>query len=71
MPTYADNCPFIENIDQQDTDRDGIGDACDAEESRFTERHGWIPWVTFGVVFVAVVGMGYEVIRRKRNGEIA
>ena len=25
----ADNCPFVFNPDQQDTDHDWIGDACD------------------------------------------
>lgn len=27
----ADNCPAVANADQQDTDADGLGDACDAE----------------------------------------
>ena len=67
VPTYMDNCPFVENIDQKDTDRDGLGDACDQEESRFTERHVWIPWLTFSLVFLAVCGMGYEVMRKKRE----
>ncbi|MFB1479178.1 lamin tail domain-containing protein [Corallococcus sp. RDP092CA] len=29
VPTWLDNCPFVANADQQDTDGDGKGDACD------------------------------------------
>lgn len=28
IPDYVDNCPEIFNIDQKDTDANGIGDAC-------------------------------------------
>ncbi|RKH54454.1 amidohydrolase [Corallococcus sp. AB050B] len=29
VPTWKDNCPFVGNADQKDTDGDGKGDACD------------------------------------------
>lgn len=46
---YKDNCPDQPNANQLDTDSDEIGDVCDGEESRFTERNAWVPWVGMGV----------------------
>lgn len=67
VETYRDNCPMVSNDNQVDVDRDGLGDVCDDEESRFTEKNGWVPWVAFGVVFFAIMGMGYEVVRKMKK----
>nr|WP_281291378.1 amidohydrolase family protein [Myxococcus llanfairpwllgwyngyllgogerychwyrndrobwllllantysiliogogogochensis] len=29
LPTWQDNCPFVANVDQEESDGDGKGDACD------------------------------------------
>ena len=31
-PTNDDNCPFVANPNQTDTDRDGAGNSCDADD---------------------------------------
>lgn len=33
-----DNCPFAKNLDQQDTDGDGVGNACDNCELKSNEE---------------------------------
>jgi len=48
-----DNCINNPNRNQQDIDGDGIGDVCDFEESRFTEKYKWIPWV--GISFAGII----------------
>ncbi len=55
----VDNCPDKPNIDQQNTDSDAYGDVCDPEESRITERYGWLPWmgIILGFGSVAFVFM--------------
>ena len=67
VSTYMDNCPVDVNQNQSDVDKDGIGDVCDKEESRTTEKYPWLPWVVFGGVLLAVLGMGYEIIRNKNK----
>jgi len=50
-----DNCVNQPNRNQADEDGDGIGDVCDLEESRFTERNPWIPWVGIGTAASVLV----------------
>jgi hypothetical protein len=32
LPNGRDNCPFVANVDQQDADGNGVGDACPADD---------------------------------------
>ncbi len=52
-----DNCPEHPNRDQQDADGDKVGDHCDTEESRLTERLGFLPWLGIVVGFGVVIAM--------------
>ena len=49
-----DNCPEKPNIDQHNSDSDAYGDVCDPEESRITERYGWLPWLGILIGFASV-----------------
>ncbi len=49
-----DNCPTIPNVRQEDTDGDEIGDVCDTDESLFTEKYLWVPWVGMGIALLVL-----------------
>ena len=67
-----DNCPDVPNRQQVDTDADGIGDVCDQEESRFTEKNAWVPWVGMGVaVAVLVTLFALVAIGTRKEDEVA
>jgi len=34
-----------------------VGDECDGEESRLTERYTWVPWVGMGLAALVLVGL--------------
>ncbi len=57
LSNTRDNCQNIPNPDQRDTDGDGLGDKCDQEESRFTERHAWVPWAGMGIAVLVLVAL--------------
>ncbi|MBP7832523.1 MAG: thrombospondin type 3 repeat-containing protein, partial [Candidatus Levybacteria bacterium] len=52
-----DNCPLIPNANQEDRDSDNVGDLCDEEESRLTEKYPWIPLVGIVVGFGATLSI--------------
>jgi len=62
-----DNCPQYPNRDQRDTDGDGIGDVCDDEESRFTEKNAWIPWVGMFIAFITIATLFVTVYRKEKE----
>jgi hypothetical protein len=55
VPNQYNNCVTVSNSDQQDLDGDKIGDFCDEEESRLTERYSWLPWLGI-IIGVGSVG---------------
>ena len=69
----TDNCPEYPNKNQSDEDGDKIGDVCDEEESRFTERYGWIPWAGIGlaglvlVILFAKTAWSISVVKKTKN----
>ena len=61
-----DNCPDNPNRNQADADGDTIGDVCDQEESRATEKYVWIPWVAMTGAIAVFVLLFWIMLKRAR-----
>ncbi len=78
IDNVADNCPYVSNPDQVDTDRDGLGDACDGIDDRDMDQDGVLlgritarPFTTPTSKTVTATGLGTSVLcsaRRIRSG---
>lgn len=67
----TDNCPNLTNRGQEDVDVDGIGDVCDGEESRFTEKYAWVPWVGMGMAALVIGVLFFLVATAPKKEESA
>ena len=59
----VDNCQFVANLDQADADDDGIGTACDEDESSSSGESGSIP--SIGLLATSLCLLGAAVLVRR------
>ena len=58
-----DNCPFVANLDQADADDDGIGTACDEDESSSSEESDSVP--SIGLLATSLCMLGAAILVRR------
>jgi hypothetical protein len=60
----SDNCPGVKNPAQSDEDQDGMGNACDDTDSRFTAGKPWLLWGSMAGIVVILAALGVVILKR-------
>ena len=72
FPNNVDNCPYVTNPDQSDTDGDGEGDLCDIDAQRnfsiFKTDETCVSQNNGSIVINAIAQFSYQVNLRGPNG---
>jgi hypothetical protein len=55
-----DNCPYVYNPDQEDSDGNGVGDACEATSIPTLSEWGTIIFIT------VMMGIGVMILRKRK-----
>ena len=66
IPTLRDNCPATLNRTQEDKDADGIGNACDVRDDRYSANKPWLLRFSMAVMVTSLMGAAILSVRKKK-----